>query len=268
MAELALDEDELDEDKNKKAKAVLTRVQELARTINPGTRQIWSLLTAYANADDAELLLTFLDLITACMARIGGDTDDLGLCQDVNPAGTDPDLDIGNKISVLGPLAKKYQPDLYRALVWLSDPRAHREGAGQAAKRLAIGAGIQMEVTGNTSFKDDEPVLYQWPSSCQSVMSPVYKFLLDQIARRDDNGESLQDVIPLGVCWEGCRRVFVYIRKGRKEFCNNTCRQDHWNHLHPGARKETMKENRKTEKRRAAIQMHGRKPFRHRVKPF
>ena len=60
----------------------------------------------------------------------------------------------------------------------------------------------------------------EWPDSCESVVSPVCKFIIyNEIERHDIGGEALRDVIPIGLCERsGCDCFFMIERAGRGRF--------------------------------------------------
>jgi len=110
----------------------------------------------------------------------------------------------------------------------MSAPDRHKELAAKATKFIAIhAAGVAMDISPNWSYESDadDPVILQWPNSCDSVVSPVCKFILDQIEQHDLEEERLKDVIPIGLCERsGCDRFFLIERAGRGRFCSSRCR--------------------------------------------
>lgn len=106
------------------------------------------------------------------MDWIGGVDDDIGECRDVK-AGTS-----------LSDLETRYRADIRRVLTWLSGPDQHSELAARAARFLSVhAAGVRIEISANLGFKAadaDDPLLMEWPDSCESVISPVCRFILDR----------------------------------------------------------------------------------------
>jgi hypothetical protein len=89
------------------------------------------------------------------------------------------------------------------------------------------GTGIKMSIDANMSFQADadEPLVMEWPDACESVVSPVCKFILDQIERHDTLDEDLSDLFPIGLCErKGCDRFFFRQRAGRGRYCGDKCR--------------------------------------------
>jgi hypothetical protein len=150
------------------------------------------------------------------MDWIGGVDDDIGECRDVK-AGTS-----------LSDLETRYRADIRRVLTWLSGPDQHSELAARASRFLSVyAAGVRMDISANGDYKAgaDDPLLMEWPDSCESVISPVCRFILEQIERHDIGGEALRDVIPIGLCGRsGCDRFFMIERVGRRRFCSSKCR--------------------------------------------
>jgi len=84
-----------------------------------------------------------------------------------------------------------------------------------------------MDISANGGYKAgaDEPLLMEWPDGCESVVSPVCKFMLEQVERHDIGEERLKDVIPIVLCERsGCDRLFIIERAGRGRFCSSKCR--------------------------------------------
>jgi len=131
-------------------------------------------------------------------------------------------------VTSLGDLQVRYHADIKRVLTWLSAPDRHRELAARASRFLSVyAAGVRMDISANGGYKagTDEPLLMEWPDPCESVVSPVCKFILEQIERHDIGDEALRDVIPIGLCERsGCDRFFMIERAGRKQFCSSKCR--------------------------------------------
>jgi len=150
------------------------------------------------------------------MNWIGGETSDIPECKDMKDGATLADLEV------------RYRAEIERVFAWIAAPDRHRESAAKAADFLGRhGAGIRMDISANWSFKPgtDEPLVMQWPDACESVVSPVCRFILDQIERHDVGGEELSDVIPVGICSRrGCDRFFMVERAGRGRFCSDACR--------------------------------------------
>jgi hypothetical protein len=151
------------------------------------------------------------------MDWIGGVDEDIEQCRDVKSGAS------------LNVLAARYRPDIRQVLTWLSAPALHRKFAAYAAEFLGLhGSGIRMCINGNTSFDGtdpQEPLVSEWPDACESTLSPICKFILDQIERHDTGGKNLRDVIPIGMCERArCGRFFVIARVGRRRFCSSKCR--------------------------------------------
>jgi hypothetical protein len=107
-----------------------------------------------------------------------------------------------------------------------------QEFAAKAGEFLRYHAtGIRLFIGANTEFdqasadSDGRRLIYVWPEWCISVITPVCKFVVDQIGRYDKHEELLQKVIPIGHCARpGCERFFIIERVGRGRFCSDSCR--------------------------------------------
>lgn len=186
------------------------------------SRRIWGSLVSYANAQDdrgkaaPRKVRAFHALLCNCMDWIGGGDDDIGECREMKNG------------TSLNDVESRYRADIRRVLAWMSAPDRHKEVAAKATKFIAIhAAGVTMDISPNWSYEPDadDPVILQWPNSCDSVVSPVCKFILDQIEQHDIGEEQLKDVIPTGLCERaGCDRFFMIERAGRGRFCSSKCR--------------------------------------------
>ena len=183
--------------------------------------KIWESLVRYANVQDdpgrvASNAQEFQVLLSDCMDRIGGAKEDIAECRDFKDGAS------------LAELEALYRADVRRVLAWLSAPGRDMISAARAARFLRLhGTGIKMFIDANTNYKADadEPLVIEWPESCQSVVAPICKFILDQIERHDIGIEGLRDVIPIGLCERsGCGRFFLIERVGRARFCSSKCR--------------------------------------------
>lgn len=215
--------------------------------------RVWEAIIAYANADpDGEARMqteNFVTMLTESIARIGGGFDDLKVCDDVQ--GQDIFTVLENRI-----LEERYRPEIKRVLTYLAAPERHGDLAAQAVEFLRRhGTEIKMHI-GSNGFDPEGGLLISqyWPNEIGSVVSPVCKFIIDQIERHDEGHEPLREVIPIGLCDRpGCGK-FRIIKKQRKGnmFCSTLCRA---NFSQANKSKEEkaayMKKHRATVKRRA-----------------
>jgi len=195
-------------------------------------RRIWQELVLYANCDastsgwmDETALANFVSLVSAGMELIGGEFDDVKACRDLNeilPAA-------GEKLELLDALealAKRYQPEVKNVLKWLSDPPRYGALAFHASDFLMQhGNEIKMHWEGQ-SHPEDQMLIVEWPDECGSVISPICKFVKDQIDRYQSGEEKLRAAIPVGLCVKpGCGkfRVIKLARPGLL-FCSNSCK--------------------------------------------
>ena len=186
------------------------------------TRRIWESLVGYANAQEdrgkaaLQKVRDFQRMLSECMNWIGGGDEDVEACLEMNEGAS------------LNDLETRHRADIRRVLAWLSAPDQHIELSARASRFLSVhAAGVRMDISANRDYKADadDPLILEWPNSCESVVSPVCKFILDQIQRHDLGGEALKDVIPIGLCERsGCERFFMIKRAGRGRFCSPKCR--------------------------------------------
>jgi hypothetical protein len=184
-------------------------------------RDIWVALVEYANASrPPEQVPAFKKMVSKGMGWISGDDDDIKECWDVKAGAS---LDV---------LATRYLSGVRIVLAWLSDPEFYREFAAHAGEFLRKhGTAIRMHIDGNTRFNaaKEDSLVFEWPDECQSVISPVCKFILNQIERHDNGGENLREAIPIGMCdRQGCSkfRLIQKVRPGHF-FCSPLCRATH-----------------------------------------
>lgn len=207
-------------------------------------RRIWGAVIDYVNtATPAHQRQPFEKLVNMTLDWISGDESDMEGCRDLERTPLDA-------------LANQYRPELANVLTWLSDPAKHRGFAGQAVEFLRkFSSAIRVHIDGNAGFKNaDDPLVFEWPDEIGSVITPLCKFILDQIQRHDINGEPLRDVVPIGQCERaGCNQFFVIERVGRTRFCSGLCRAKVNQSLLPKeVRAERMRKYRQGLKARAA----------------
>jgi hypothetical protein len=188
-------------------------------------RGIWESFVRYANVNDdqsnrgrtsTQKVRAFQEVLIHCMNWIGGESEDIAACMDMKDGARLADLEV------------RHRAEIKRVLAWLTAPERYRELAVKAVDFLGrYGNGVRLHICENSSFKagSDEPIITQWPDSCESVVSPVCRFILDQIELHDSEGVELNDVVPVGRCSRaGCDQFFVVERAGRGRFCSDKCR--------------------------------------------
>lgn len=224
--------------------------------------KLWEAIIAYANAgphDDALVQMkNFMTMLAEGVGWIGGVFDDLAHCEDVQ--GQDKLADVRSRIVAVlerRVLEERYRPGIKRVLTYLAAPERYGDlAAFHAIEFLRLhGTAIKMHI-GSSGFAPEVGLLISeyWPEKIGSVVSPVCKFILDQIERHDEGREPLREVIPIGLCERpGCGK-FRIIKKQRKGhvFCSDLCRS---NFGQANKSKETkaayMKKHRATVKDRA-----------------
>ena len=210
-------------------------------------RQLWEALVDYANADEAEQLQWLKKLISGCMnwtGLVGGnpetfkpetfkfsprriltmvydpnlefDEQDFALCKDVREGAS------------LGSLAARYKPPVSQVLSWLITQNAELADASlDFLKRH--GTHIQWDFEANKKFDPADKhgsrlLCFETATDYGSIMSPVCRFVLDEIDRYNKGEGNLSDIIPLGICeWKNCGK-FMIVRKAGKRFCCGNCR--------------------------------------------
>lgn len=211
------------------------------------SRRIWGGLVCYTNTQDdrgkaaSQKVRDFQTMLSECMNWIGGDAEDIDNCMDVKGGASLDDLEA------------RYRADIERVLSWLSGPDRRSALAARASRFLSVyAAGVSMDVSANGDYKADEgdPLILEWPNSCESVISPVCRFIIEQIERHDIGNEALRDVIPIGLCERsGCNCFFMIERAGRGRFCSSKCRAaDYQNKLTKEQKAARMRKYRLTMK--------------------
>jgi hypothetical protein len=178
-------------------------------------------------------------MLSECMNWIGGGDEDVEACLDMKEGAS------------LNDLETRYRADIRRVLAWLSAADQHIELSARACRFLSDhAAGVRMDISANGDYKADadDPLILEWPNPCKSVVSPVCRFILEQIERHDIGGEALRDVIPIGLCRRSeCDRFFMIERVGRRRFCSSKCRAgDYQENLPKDEKAARMRKHRAT----------------------
>ena len=202
----------------------------------------WESLVNYANSTSDVGSVhsqekTFRKMLLECMNWLGGEDEDIEECNDMKNASSVSDL------------AAHHRPNIRQVLVWLSAPQQWRDVARRAAKFLEqYGTGIRMSIHANSEFtkENDDPLMFKWPEAGISVIGPVCKFILDQIALHDMSDATLSEAVPIGLCERsGCGRLFMVTRARRRRFCGDRCRSGAYQSGLPRAqRRETVRKYR------------------------
>jgi hypothetical protein len=194
-------------------------------------------------------MINFLTMLTESFCWIGGELSDVGLCDDAQ--GQREVAVVESRV-----LEKRYRPEIKRVLTYLAAPERYGNLAGQAVEFLRQhGTDIRMHIgSGGFDPGDRHLINEYWPDTIGSVVSPVCKFILDQIQRHDEGREPLREVIPIGLCDRpGCGK-FRIIKKQRKGhvFCSDLCRANFYQaNKSKKAKAAYMKNHRATVKDRA-----------------
>jgi hypothetical protein len=157
-----------------------------------------------------------------------------------------------------------YQPELRKVLAWLAEPQSNRDLGPEAVRFLqAHSAGISWNIDeANDNFDEtgnDGAPIYFWPSlgCCQSVMSPLCRFLVDRIWEFQEGELDLREAIPLRTCGRrGCHRFKVPERQKDKCFCSDACRAiEHQNQKSSEEKAAYMRKYRETLNKMSGIQL-------------
>jgi len=206
---------------------------------NEWETRIWSAIVSYASVapDDSPSAVArrFKGALAECMDWIGGGLDDVQLCKDLQQVlssqgekftSTDqPEVD-----KALELLAALYLVEVITVLAWLSVPERRGKLAPRAVEFLRKhGTGIigHLGSSGRPFAESGLLIDEEWPEEMPSVISPICKFLLDQVHRHDLEGEPLRDAIPIVQCDRPSCGKFRLVRKTRAEknyFCSNLCK--------------------------------------------
>jgi hypothetical protein len=151
--------------------------------------------------------------------------------------------------------AMRYQPEFRDLLTWLCSPAAHSDLGSDAARLLHLhneglsvlidDANDNFDETGNDGY----PIFF-WPSlnHCESILSPICRFLVDRIWRFQEGDLPLKDAIPIRICERtGCNRFKLPKRRKRTCFCSDRCRSASYQSKRPRKQKsEYMRQYRET----------------------
>jgi hypothetical protein len=219
----------------------LRKVGKLQETRVWGDRrqEIWAALIQYVNAGGVEttgrqLADSFKAIVSLAMHRVGGTGEELDTCKDVERiiASLHPECVTSpwsHYLEALEILASRYQSQMRTVLAWLANPGSDQELADRAVEIIrAHGSHMRMhwEAAGYDANEPECPILFEYPEYCHSVISPVCKFIKDQLDRHDLDGEELKDLFPFGLCDRpGCGRfrMFKLVRPGLF-FCHPQCK--------------------------------------------
>ena len=152
------------------------------------------------------------------------------------------DVEIGAKLGkkslgeVFTEKACAAQKQLRIVLHWLADPKACGKEARSWALRFLLEnsseSAIEYDIEPNDEFDENGhggyPLFY-WKRilGYGSVISPVAKFIVDQLELYHADGSRLADVVPIIICNRaGCGRFSVSRRRTRR-FCSDSCRALH-----------------------------------------
>jgi hypothetical protein len=189
-----------------------------AKTRAEWQRHIWEMLVAYVNTSVGEEFRAFTLLVNAGMDWIGGEgldhhgnMNDLESCRDVKAGAS------------LDTLANRYKADMRGLLTWLAGRADTTQAARSCEFLMHHGNAIELHWEATTG----DTLISEWPESCGSVVSPICRFLKDQIDRHDIDSEPLRSAIPIALCDRpGCGR-FRLVKASRDAahvFCSNLCK--------------------------------------------
>jgi hypothetical protein len=210
------------------------------------SRKMWEVIIDFANAtassrreEDVEALVdSFVVMIQAGLCWIAADQEDIDLCDylvseivvqerlaDAAQADT-----AHAKRAAFEVLARLYQLSVKVILTWLSNPTAYLHLADYSVRFISkLGPDIEMTSYANSEFdanNPNTPLTYQGMERCLSVLSPVCRFLQDQIERQEIWAEELREAFPFRTCDRpGCNRFrIVKIAQTGRFFCSPSCK--------------------------------------------
>lgn len=137
---------------------------------------------------------------------------------------------------VLAGRASTIQEQLRTMLLWLADPRdckpeVRREGfrlllqnSTESAIDFDIDLNDEFDDTGNQGY----PMFY-WKHifGYETIMSPIARFIFDQLEQYHAGKLVLDKAVPLIVCKRPECGKFVVPKRGTREFCSDSCRTLH-----------------------------------------
>jgi hypothetical protein len=173
--------------------------------------KIWRLLIRYCNEGEA-----FEELVDSCVVEwMGGISGDINTCLDF-ASGRE-----------LDELAKKYRTPLTEMLRWFTNPTDKVLGRKHLAFLEEHGTQIKMAWPyAGYDPNGEAPIFLDRPVEMGSVISPVCKFIKDQIDLHDESGIPLPKALPIGTCkFPECGRL-VLVKKIRIGgiYCSSDCK--------------------------------------------
>ena len=240
-------------------------------------RAMWQGIVDYANADlrsDRHAARNLIQLVVYCFQRLGiGGPHNVLKIVELGRGNLQRQMTIEESFAYFG---AHYQPDFRRLLSWLCAPNEHsqlRVGAIEFLQdmiqgfEINIGQPDYVVMPGNKrlsveqasrEIKSKDRLLFILPTlrSCASVMSPIGRFLIDQIVMYQ-NGEITQsEALPIRLCDKaGCGRFKLPQKQRVKCFCSDRCRSAHYQRTRPAEeRNKYMREWRETRKKLSSTQ--------------
>jgi hypothetical protein len=173
---------------------------------------IWALIVRYSNDGEG-----FRELIRSCAEWIGGLPADLDFCADIAD---------GWEIEELG---EKYRAATKDLLRWLTNPTDKELGRKCIAFLDEHGTQIKMKWEYvNYDPNGPEPILMllEYPGEMGSVMSPICRFIKDQIDLRDESEYPLLKAFPIAPCKRPGCDGFKLVKKELKRgvLCSVECK--------------------------------------------
>jgi hypothetical protein len=142
------------------------------------------------------------------------------------------------RLDPLSHFAIRYHDRFTDLLTWLCAPDKSpqlRSAAVDFLQANARGVRWQIEHVPESNFDEHShgylPVFYRRQVEYDSIMSPLCKFIFDQVDRYHVGELELSDAVPIRICKrDGCSKFVLPERKGRKEYCSNICRAKDYQH--------------------------------------
>jgi len=219
------------------------------------TRLIWRDIAEYANADLASnkrAVGKIKMLIGNCLDWLGVPVDRL---LDIDEIATYAREHHTTDETALRHWAIRYQPEFRKVLTWLCSPVAHSNLGTDAARLLHLhNEGLSLDIDfANDKFdetgNDGSPIFF-FPAlnSCESILSPICRFLVDHIWRFQEGDLPLRDAIPIRICARtGCNQFKLPERRKQTCFCSDRCRSASYQSKRPRGQKSAyMRQYRKT----------------------
>lgn len=196
-------------------------------------QRIWQGIVEFANADfasDTNAPKRLGGLVSGCLDWFGSGPNPLTtVVEEINRYVTTEKATEEDAIRFWG---AQYQQELREVLTWLTAPKQHRDLGAKVMRFLQENdRGLSFDISDpnyefDESGNDGYPIFF-WPSlhRCDSIMSPICKFLIARMWQFQEHDSALSEAIPIRLCErQGCNKFKLPQRQRARCFCSDKCR--------------------------------------------